>query len=467
MDSLRYTSRNNASKILQDLQAMKHLEELCDVRLQTQDGASVCAHRLILCAASPYFKAMFTGNLLEKDKRTVIINDVNGKALEQIVQFIYTSSIEIDSETVEDLLSSSNLLQVKEIVDVCCGFLKEQLHPSNCLGITELADRFSCKELWSEAHKFTVRNFLEVCKFEEFKSLPLSGVKALLTDENVCVRSEEDVYRAAMAWLNVSGSQQRRQHMAEVLGCVRLSTLSPSYISDHVINNELLSSDPECKQMLDKALTYASLPTSEKRKHTLERMLQPRIPTGFADVLVAVGGVHHGVPVSSAERYNQYTDEWRPTASMSISRYGIAVTQLHGQVYCLGGHRKGFLNAVESYNLDEDAWSFKAPMLTAREYFGAASLCGRIYAVGGSNSYGKLNTVECFDPYENLWSYAAPLSCPRMFVGVAALGGLLYVVGGHDGRNRLNSVECYDPHTDEWSTVAEMGRSANILVEHA
>lgn len=463
MESLSYFSRGNATKILEDLQAMKNLEELCDVILETEDGASISAHRLILSAASPYFKAMFTGNLKETHKGTIVLKDIDGDALRGIVQFIYTSSIDIHTENVEEMLSASNLLQMKEIPGVCCDFLKEQLHPSNCLGIRALADRYSCEELWSKAHKFTMKNFKEVSRFEEFKCLSIDDVKRLLLDENVCVRSEEEVYEAAMVWLNAT--KHRWEHAAQVVASVRLPVLSQTYLSTHVITNELLINDAACKEMLNEALIYASSPSSEKRKYALTPRMQPRIPSGFADVLIAVGGLHHGNAVSSAERYNVYTDEWLPVANMNLSRYGVAVTQLHGHVYCLGGYEEegSHVNAVECYVPEDNTWTLKTPMLTARKYFGAACLSGKVYAVGGLNSRRKLKSVECFDPYKNLWTSVAPLPRPCMYVGVAALGGMLYVVGGHDGISRLNSVECYDPQTNEWSAVAAMGKLESTL----
>lgn len=57
---------------------------------------------------------------------------------------------------------SACLLQLAEIQEICCEFLKRQLDPSNCLGIRAFADTHSCRELLRIADKFTQHNFQEV-----------------------------------------------------------------------------------------------------------------------------------------------------------------------------------------------------------------------------------------------------------------------------------------------------------------
>lgn len=462
MSSFRYVSSKNASLVLKGLESLLDLEELCDVTLQTEDGRSISAHRNVLSVGSPYFRAMFTGQLKESKKEVITLKGVAGEALRCIVRFVYTSSIDVNDTNVDDILSASDLFQMKEITNVCCQFLKEQLQPCNCLGIAAIASGFSCEELWSEARKYAVKCFNQVTKCDEFKELSLEAVKQLLMDENVCIRSEEDVYDAAVEWL--SSSEDRLKYSAEILCCVRLPVLSPTFLNSQVISNEWLINDPECKQMLEEALSYASSPTAEKRKHSSTTRMRPRIHAGFADFLVAIGGLHLGSPVASGERYNLYTDEWLPIEDMPTLRYGVAVTQLHGQIYCLGGFESGrYLSTVETYDPEENAWTIRPPMLVSRKYFGATCLGGKLYAFGGSNSHRRLKSVECFDPYENQWTFVAPMLCPRMYLAVGTLGGLVYAVGGHDGLSRLSSVECYDPQTDEWSYVASLGKTIDLF----
>jgi len=97
------------------------------------------------------------------------------------------------------------LLQLDEIQEKCCEFLKRQLDPSNCLGIRAFADTHSCRELLRIADMFTQHNFQEVMNSEEFLLLPVSQLIDIIGSDELNVRSEEQVFSAVMGKLQFKG----------------------------------------------------------------------------------------------------------------------------------------------------------------------------------------------------------------------------------------------------------------------
>lgn len=75
------------------------------------------------------------------------------------------TQVTVEEGNVQTLLPAACLLQLAEIQEACCEFLKRQLDPSNCLGIRAFADTHSCRELLRIADKFTQHNFQEVKGF--------------------------------------------------------------------------------------------------------------------------------------------------------------------------------------------------------------------------------------------------------------------------------------------------------------
>jgi len=62
----------------------------------------------------------------------------------------------------QNLLPSANILQLYEVRDTCCEFLRSQLHPSNCLGIHTFADLHMCVELCEYTQIYIEQHFRSV-----------------------------------------------------------------------------------------------------------------------------------------------------------------------------------------------------------------------------------------------------------------------------------------------------------------
>lgn len=65
--------------------------------------------------------------------------------------------------------------------DACCNFLRNQLHPANCLGIRRFSDVHGCEDLRLEAHQFALQHFLDVRETEEFLMLAHKDVIIVVT----------------------------------------------------------------------------------------------------------------------------------------------------------------------------------------------------------------------------------------------------------------------------------------------
>uniref|UniRef100_A0A8C6Q3A4 Kelch-like protein 20 n=1 Tax=Nothobranchius furzeri TaxID=105023 RepID=A0A8C6Q3A4_NOTFU len=420
-----YVSDKHPRQTLEVINLLRKHRELCDVVLVV-GAKKIYAHRVILSACSPYFR-----------RQQVTVQN-------QHLQLILT------------LLPAACLLQLAEIQEACCEFLKRQLDPSNCLGIRAFADTHSCRELLRIADKFTQHNFQEVMESEEFMLLPANQLIDIISSDELNVRSEEQVFNAVMAWVKY-GIQERRPQLPQVLQHVRLPLLSPKFLVGTVGSDPLIKSDEECRDLVDEAKNYLLLP--QERPLMQGPRTRPRKPIRCGEVLFAVGGWCSGDAISSVERYDPQTNEWRMVASMSKRRCGVGVSVLDDLLYAVGGHDgSSYLNSVERYDPKTNQWSSDvAPTSTCRTSVGVAVLGGYLYAVGGQDGVSCLNIVERYDPKENKWTRVASMSTRRLGVAVAVLGGFLYAVGGSDGTSPLNTVERYNPQENRWHTVSPMG----------
>ena len=144
------------------LESLKVSGALCDVILVVA-GQEFKAHKVILAASSPYFKAMFATAFDVKDHSKILIQFIIPNCFEIILEFIYTGRrMEITVDNVQSLLETASMLNIDLAMDMCSHFLVEHLDISNCLDILNLAVNHGCQNLRKEAEEFSGKNFNKI-----------------------------------------------------------------------------------------------------------------------------------------------------------------------------------------------------------------------------------------------------------------------------------------------------------------
>lgn len=57
-----------------------------------------------MAAASPYFYAMFTGEMSESKQNIVILKEVDPDALELLIEYCYTAQVKVTEENVQVMM---------------------------------------------------------------------------------------------------------------------------------------------------------------------------------------------------------------------------------------------------------------------------------------------------------------------------------------------------------------------------
>ncbi|NXN08824.1 KLHL4 protein, partial [Indicator maculatus] len=447
-----FQSTNHAEQTFRKMESYLQQKQLCDVLLIAGDQ-KIPAHRLVLSAVSDYFAAMFTNDVREAKQEEIKMEGVDPDALKALVRYAYTGILELKEDTIESLLAAACLLQLSQVIEVCCNFLMKQLHPSNCLGICSFGDAQGCSELLKVAHTYTMEHFTEVIKNQEFLLLPANEIAKLLSSDDINVPDEEAIFQALMMWVR-HDLQNRQRALGMLLSYIRLPLLPPQLLAD-LENSPMFADDLECQKLLMEAMKYHLLP--ERRSMMQSPRTKPRKSTVGA--LYAVGGMDATKGTTTIEKYDLRTNSWVQIGTMNGRRLQFGVAVIDNKLYIVGG-RDGLKtsNIVECFNPITKVWTVMPPMSTHRHGLGVAMLEGPMYAVGGHDGWSYLNTVERWDPQARQWNYVASMSTPRSTVGVAALNSKLYAVGGRDGSSCLKSMECFDPHTNKWSVCAPMSK---------
>ena len=88
---------------------------LCDVILLTTDQQEFSAHKAVLASCSPYFHAMFSC-FEESHQNRIVLQDIDPKALSLLLDYVYTSEIQVNEDNVQ-VLKFLTFLYSKNIFD--------------------------------------------------------------------------------------------------------------------------------------------------------------------------------------------------------------------------------------------------------------------------------------------------------------------------------------------------------------
>ncbi|XP_071942041.1 kelch-like protein 18 isoform X1 [Antedon mediterranea] len=441
------------------MEEIRRQGKLCDVTLKV-GNEQFTAHRIVLAAAVPYFHAMFTTDMVESKQDEIMIQGIEPSALEDLVNYAYNGRVELSRSNVQAILVGANFLQLQAVKEACCDFLKERLHPNNCLGIKRFADTMVCSNLFNAASSYIQKRFTDVYRSEEFLSLTQEEVQEILTSDELNVTGEEQVFDALIHWVRYS-LEERRLLMPHLLATVRLPLIRPQVLTDKISTEDLVKSCHRCRDLVDEAKDYHLMP--ERRTLLQGPRTKPRCCNDIAGVIYAVGGLTKADPfltgesLRTVEFFEPISNTWHLGKSMSTPRSRVGVTVLSGQMYAVGGYDGSVrLDTVEVFDSLSGEWWDVSKMNSRRSALGVASLDGRVYACGGYDGISSLSSVECYDPKLNRWQIVSDMSKSRSAAGVTVLNGELYAVGGHDGLSIFSSVECYNHFTGRWTLVAPM-----------
>ena len=293
LSSLPETNRIHSAKVLALMnEHRKECSKLCDLVLTAGD-VNIPAHRSVLAACSPYFYAMFTGELMESKQRIVNLQDVQPQMLEVLIEFAYTGNLDVTEENVQPLLALASLIHFPEVREICCKFLESQLDPSNCLGIRKFAETHGCHRFLEHIDKYVLDHFKDILHSDEYSLMPYDLLCKHTSSDNINVNSEKEIYEGVLKWVR-HDLPERGHLLPNLLAHVRLPLLPVQYLLEEVDNEHLIRVSLTCRDFLDEAKNYHLRPD----KHQQFRSVRTRPRKSTTGTLYAVGGKEAGETIT-------------------------------------------------------------------------------------------------------------------------------------------------------------------------
>ena len=435
-------------ELLHKLNELRETNTLCDTTIRAQ-GQDFTAHKCVLSAASPYFRAMFTSELKEKESNLVELQETKATTISDVLQFIYTGKASIDSSNAQELVMIADYLIIPRLKRKPSLFLEGTVDASNCLALESFASQYNFESLKQAAVACEIENFEAVAKSEDFKMLDSEKVKELLCSDKINISDELQVYQAVTAWVK-HDLPARESLLAELLKCVRLFSV-PKYNLRKILDEELVGKNPFCMRVVIDALDFCLFPDRFQ-----DMPLKPRVSLEkYEHVVLLTGGENEeGFKMKTNNCFVPNTMTWVSLPMMPCPRSHHGAAMCGGLLYILGGDGENS-NSMCFFTPNQNAWN-SCDITLNKIDCSVTSFNEELYIIGGKGSW---HDVHIYNPILHEWRESASMETGRAGHSAVVLHEHIYVIAGHDGKVCQNSMECYNPLTDQWSKISNLSKA--------
>ena len=438
-----------------------------DVTLVVENGKQFKAHRRVLSEASPFFEKLLSSGMRESKEGVVRLQMLTELCLRDILEFIYTGSVQISAEdNAQELIAMADYLDLPHLKTLAEEVLLKnlKLKISNYVSTYYLAERYRCEELISDTKNFILTNFTTVAKTDEFLNLPSKEVKMWISSDEIDVSAEEDVFKIILTWIDREKSE-RKKYFPELFREVRLVYVSRDFLHRDIVTNDLVNDYGGCMDLVKHAMKLVD------SKDLEQFSVKPRKSLETPVIVVCVKCV--GEEDQKLCCYHPHKDIWSrfpdtlpPKTERVISCHGklYFVSQRDSKLYCYDS----FSNCWTSLPYEEQRKLHQLFVRHDNEIYAlvsedqeSCSVCVSFNLHGIHSSCGKkhLSFLMKYKPALNLWEDISSLDLgSRIGICVVAKDNFIYFLGGY-AENRFETLadaDRFDLSTNTWHKIADL-----------
>lgn len=388
LEVFHYKDKEQSSNLLLQLNGLRQDNILTDVLL-CSDNKEIPCHRNVLVSSSPYFRAMFCHNFMERQQTKINLKGITSAILGSIIEYVYTGLISISMDIVLPLMQAASMLQYGRLFEACSIFLQEQLSPDNCLSMIRLSEIMNCKSLRDKAKDMAMKSFSDVSASEDLCELSLKELMGYLEDDSLCAE-EEQVFETLVAWIH-HDPLSRRGAISDLFKKVRLRHIHPTYLFQFIANDPLIQSSTLCIELIEsvrRLMFSVSTKCLDSAVDFKPLWVAPRRYT-YNDMLVVIGGRKNNEQTSrEAIVFDEKSQKWQWLAKLPVRLYKASYVTLHSVLYVIGGlttntKHSEVSTTVYTLSLKTNQWRTAEPMLESRFSHQSVSYLHFIFVLGG------------------------------------------------------------------------------------
>lgn len=435
-----------------DLQKMAKKSILTDIQLKVGKILIPC-HKSVLCAASGYFRGMFSSGFKESSSSQVEIKGCEADALSVLIDYIYLGKVDISTENVLSLIQASDLLELLTVKDACLQYALEHIDAENSIGFKRLGQLLGLKDLVEEAQQCMRKNTKKVVAGPEFLDMAEDELIDYLSDDLLEVESEDALFEALIAWTHVN-QQMRVSSFRKLINNIRLEHCTTNFLCN-IVQKEPLMKSPEATELVREAMSYQLLVSYGDNASCPNVPPRPKPPMGELVLFTNNSDTF----VSSLWVLNEGGTTWQQLSDLpqqSLIKYSACMTP--NGILITGGSVKGTVkDGCWLFQMRKQKWECFPSMARARRNHSSALHGDSVLVVGGCDQDDQiLNSVQRFNLKTCSWHHFPPLDVAVLSPLVVSCDKDVFVLSGFNGFDLLNRTYRFCNSGSMWEQVADM-----------
>lgn len=161
------------------------------------ESREICAHREVLAALSPKYRAQFFGPFAKHDRTTVNVKNVSFRVFEIFVKLLYGQTVDMNREDVPEIFFLANESLSDDLIQLCSQFIIDN-YGHQLFFINELALIYDNESLKNHFDDCLIMDFESLFQKEEFLNCELRTLCHILNLEIRC--AEINIFNVCISW---------------------------------------------------------------------------------------------------------------------------------------------------------------------------------------------------------------------------------------------------------------------------
>ncbi|CAB4008514.1 BTB POZ domain-containing 6 isoform X2 [Paramuricea clavata] len=229
--------QSTKKSVLERNRHMFNNSDMSDISFTCEgSGKKFYAHKYVLGTSSAVFRAMFYGDLAEKNS-VVHLRDTDVKSLEEFLRFLYTDECNLTTHNVVSVMYLSKKYIVPSLTEKCVNNLASSIKAENVMSILEQATHFDERKLEMSCWEFIKSNTKQAVASTDFNNISQKTLASLLRRNELNI-VEVELFRAVLKWSDFQCSTSTKNGDIEENGETRRTDIGECSKKDNEVTKE-------------------------------------------------------------------------------------------------------------------------------------------------------------------------------------------------------------------------------------